>query len=138
MSLLPRNPFVEIENFRRQMSGAFNNLTGYYAGKNAFPRINIYQTENEVILKADIGDIPKENIDVSVEDNRVLIRGKTDRSSEFKGKNIYRSERYYGSFVRTVRLPSAVAADKARIENKDGVLSITVPKKVPVTVKQNS
>jgi len=129
MSLVPWNPFRELESFRRQMNSMFDRLPKYYAVKNTFPKINIYQTDNEVILKAEIPGIPKENVDVTIEGNKVRLRGHTDRSAEFRDQNVYRSERYYGGFARTVLLPSGVESDKARIESKDGELSIVFPKK---------
>ncbi|NLM62665.1 MAG: hypothetical protein GX193_11400 [Clostridiales bacterium] len=66
MSLVPWNPFRELESFRRQMNSMFDRLPKYYAVKNTFPKINIYQTDNEVILKAEIPGIPKENVDVTI------------------------------------------------------------------------
>jgi len=131
MSLVPWNPFKEMENVRRQIGNMFDQLPRYSVVKNSYPKINIRQTENEIILDAEIHGIPKENIDVSIDENRVHIRGQTNRSREFKDKTTFRSERYYGSFSRIVALPSGAEADKARIENKDGVLSIIIPKKVP-------
>jgi HSP20 family protein len=135
MSLVPWNPFREIENLRKQVNTIFNHLPGYSVIKNTLPKIDVYQTENDVILKTEIPGIPKENFDVSIEEDRIRLRGHTKRSSEIKNQDFYQSERYYGSFARTVHLPAEVVADKAKVEYDAGVQSVTAPKKDPFKSK---
>jgi len=66
-----------------------------------------------------------------VDENSVRLSGQSKRDKEYNDENIYRTERYYGSFSRTIPLPAEVKPEQAKAEYKDGILSITVPKAEP-------
>lgn len=134
MSLIPWNPFREMDsfisdknNFMQRMPFGFNRTIG--------PKIDVYQTETDVVVKAEIPGVSKEDLNIYIDDNSIRLSGETKRDEEFKDDNIYRSERYYGSFSRTVPLPIEVKSDKAKAEYKDGILKITVPKAEPGKIK---
>jgi HSP20 family protein len=92
------------------------------------PRVDLFQTDAEVVVKAEIPGVAKEDLNVYLDDKLIRIAGQIKRGNEFKDENIYRTERYYGSFSRTVPLPVEVKSDEARAEYKDGILSIKCPK----------
>ncbi|MCL4728772.1 MAG: Hsp20/alpha crystallin family protein, partial [Candidatus Kuenenia stuttgartiensis] len=80
---------------------------------------------------------PKE-VNISIQDNNLIIKGEKKEEKEEKGKNYYRMERSYGRFSRSVELPASVDMDKVNAECKNGVLEITLPKKEEVRPKQIS
>ncbi|MCX7747403.1 MAG: Hsp20/alpha crystallin family protein, partial [Clostridia bacterium] len=85
-------------------------------------------TDTDVVVKAEIPGITKEDLNVYVDENSIRLSGQSKRDNEYKDENIYRTERYYGSFSRTIPLPVEIKSEQAKAEYKDGILSITVPK----------
>jgi HSP20 family protein len=124
MHLIPFSPFNELERLRRDVDDVFKSFDLYER-----PRVDVFEDEKEVKVVAEIPGISKDDIDITVYDDSVRITGEVKRSSELKEENIRRSERFYGKFTRTVPLPSEVKSDEARADYKDGVLTITIPKK---------
>jgi HSP20 family protein len=100
------------------------------------PAVDIYETENEIVLKADLPDIKAEEVDIRVEDNVLYLRGERKFEKETKEENFHRVERSYGSFARSFSLPHTVAADKIQATYKDGVLQLTMPKREESKPKQ--
>lgn len=130
MSLVPWNPFRDIDNIGREMGSFFDLPIKLFGGINS-PRVDVYQTENDVVVKAEIPGVSKEDLNVFIDENSIRLSGQTKKEKEFKDENVYRTERYYGSFSRTIQLPAEVKSEQARAEYKDGILSITVPKVEP-------
>ena len=92
------------------------------------PRVDISETTNDFVIKAEIPEVRKEDVKVSV-DNRVLtIQGERKQEKEEKGKKFHRVERCYGSFVRSFTLPDNVDETKIKATFKDGMLNLQVPK----------
>ena len=92
------------------------------------PAVDIYETgKQELVLKAELPDMKREDIDVSVEKNALTIRGERKLDNEIKQENFHRVERAYGSFVRTFSLPTTVDAAKIGAEYKNGVLTVKLP-----------
>lgn len=133
MDLIPWDPFREIENLGREMGGFFDKP--FWGFNRTAPKIDVFQTENDVIVKAEIPGVSKEDLNVYIDENSIRLSGETKKDNEFKDDNAYRLERYYGSFSRTIPLPVEVKSDKASAEYKDGILSITVPKTEPGKIK---
>jgi HSP20 family protein len=100
------------------------------------PLVDIAETKDEVIVKAEIPGMTKEEISISLSDNVLTLRGEKKKEKEEKGKTFYRMERSYGSFVRSLTLPTAVLAGKVKAVYKDGVLEITLPKSEQVKSKE--
>ncbi len=90
---------------------------------------DIYQDKNSVIVKMHAPGIDKDTIDITVDEDRLTIAASRETKEEMKGKNFFRREIRYGSFMRTLSLPCAVEKDQAVAEYDDGVLTITLPKK---------
>ena len=128
MSLVEWNPFRDMEFFRNNLGALWENWPFRYFTGLTSPRVDVYQTDNDVVLKAEIPGIRKEDLNVYVDENSIRISGYSKRSNEFKDEHVLRSERYYGSFSRTIPLTVEVKADEARAEYKDGILTVTIPK----------
>lgn len=92
------------------------------------PKVDVIDREGEVVLRAEVPGVRKEDLDVSVSDNAVTIRGETRHEEKEEKGDYYRSEMRRGSFARTIALPSNVNADQAKASFSDGVLELTLPK----------
>jgi len=93
------------------------------------PAVDIRETENELVLKADLPEMKLEDLDIQLENGTLTLKGerKFEKSNEDRG--YHRIERRYGSFVRAFALPEYADAEKVAADYKDGVLTVTVPKK---------
>ena len=98
--------------------------------------IDVYQTSNEVVIKAPIAGVKPEDIDIAINDDVVTIRGARKQEKEIKQEDYYCQECYWGAFSRSVILPVGVAADKAKASFKDGILTITLPKATAARAKK--
>jgi HSP20 family protein len=92
------------------------------------PAVDIYDEGGEIVMKAEIPGMKKEEIHVEIDNRNVTISGEKKKEEKTERKDYYRLERSYGSFVRTFTLPSELRTEKARASFKDGVLEIRVPK----------
>lgn len=128
MSLIKWNPFWDIDRMRSEFGNLFlaNPLT--FSGSLNAPRVDVYETETEFRIAAELPGIAKEDIDVTVDADAVRLAGEFKRSGEFKDENIHRGERFYGRFSRVVPLPQEVRAAEAKAEYRNGILSVTIPK----------
>ncbi len=92
------------------------------------PRVDVYEKDNNLVIEAEIPGAKKEDIEVKIKDNAVVIRGEVKKEEEKKEENFYRKERFYGTFERVIPLPVEVKAEEAKAEFKDGILKLTIPK----------
>ncbi len=92
------------------------------------PKVDVVDRETEVVLKAEVPGVEKDDLDISVSDNTVTIKGSTRRETKEEKGDYYRREISSGSFSRTVALPAEVDGTKAKASFKDGVLELTIPK----------
>ena len=100
------------------------------------PACDIYENENEIVVKAELPEVKKEDVQVAIENNVLSIRGERKFSEETKEENYHRVERSYGEFMRSFTLPSFVDASKVNAEFKDGLLRVTMPKREEAKPKQ--
>ena len=100
------------------------------------PACDIYETDNEVVVKAELPEVKKEDVKVSIENNIMTIHGERKFSEETKRENYHRLERSYGEFTRSFTLPSFVDTSKINAEFKDGMLRVTMPKREEAKPKQ--
>jgi HSP20 family protein len=100
------------------------------------PALDVYEDKDNLTVKAELPGMKREEIEVSLHDGALTISG--ERKSEKKAEKgeVYRSERFFGRFQRTVALPSPVAADKVKANYKDGILTVTLPKTEEAKPKQ--
>ncbi|HLK11103.1 MAG TPA: Hsp20/alpha crystallin family protein [Candidatus Binatia bacterium] len=92
------------------------------------PAVDVAESDGEVTVKMEVPGVEKDQLHLTVSDDRLTVRGESRKESEEKRKNYYRQEIRYGAFQRTVSLPVEVDGTKARAELKNGMLSITLPK----------
>ena len=93
------------------------------------PAVDIYETENEIVLKADIPDVDPKNVGIQLENGTLTLKGERKFDSHNGGKGFHRIERSYGSFVRAFSLPEIVEGEHVKADYKNGVLTIKLPKK---------
>jgi HSP20 family protein len=131
----PVSPFAEMdkyfENFFRNPFALLNSplmSPGFPKGADMVPSVDIFEDGDEVVVKADIPGVKKDDIDVTITENSLTISGERKQEKKVKEKDFHRIERSYGSFSRSFRLPENVNGDKAKAEFKNGVLEIRLPK----------
>ena len=100
------------------------------------PAVDIFETENELVLKADLPDVDQKDIDVRVENQTLTIAGQRRFEKQDSGKGFHRIERSYGNFVRSFAVPNSFNTEDIRAEYKNGVLSVTLPKKEAAKPRQ--
>ncbi|MCS7150033.1 MAG: Hsp20/alpha crystallin family protein [Caldimicrobium sp.] len=93
------------------------------------PAVDVSETEDAIIVKADLPGVKPEDIEINIVDNVLTLKGEKKREVEEKKENFYRVERFYGSFMRAIQLPTEVEIEKVKAQYKDGVLKVCLPKK---------
>jgi HSP20 family protein len=137
------DPFSELENIQKQMNQMFdvslarNPLSDVFSsGGQWMPSIDLCENKDSIIVKADLPGMRREEIELSIQEDHLILKGEKKKDSEVKEENYYKAERFFGSFVRTIPLPSAVDSGKADAKYQDGVLTVTLPKKEEAKPKQ--
>jgi len=115
------------EAMDRLFDDAFTRPIGFFRDAGG-PAIDMYQTDNEVVVKAAIPGFKAEDVQINVTGDVLTVRGEMHEENESNEKTWQMRERRFGSFERSVMLPTQVTADKAQAEFEDGVLTITLPK----------
>jgi HSP20 family protein len=100
------------------------------------PAVDIYETENELVVKADLPDLQDKDIDVRVENNTLTIRGERKFEKDVTEDNYLRIERSYGSFMRSFSLPNTVSSENIRADYRNGVLTLHMAKREESKPKQ--
>ena len=126
----PHDPFEEME---RMMEEAGRMMPERVSGWT--PALDIYQTDKDVIVEMPLAGVSPKDVDISIEDNTLMVKGTTQRKTEVDEKSFYRKEVRHGSFYRAVSLPVAVLKDKASATSENGVLKIMLPKAPDVKAK---
>lgn len=98
--------------------------------------VDVYQTKDSVVIKAPIAGVKADDIDISVSEDVVTLRGERVEEKEVDREHYYVQECYWGSFSRSVILPTSTIAEKANASLKDGVLTVTIPKVAQDKVKK--
>ncbi len=132
MSLVPYYHFRHMENWRQEVERWLSEqpFTGAFPALR-MPRMDVYETENEVIVSAELPGLEKkDDVQIDVDEDRLTISGSVQRTQEVQGERMHRRERYTGQFQRTVTLPSRVKSDQARATYRNGILEVRIPKDV--------
>lgn len=93
-----------------------------------YPTVDIFEDGNNVVVKAELPGMKKEDIEVNISDDVITISGDKKTEDKVEKKDYYRLERSYGSFTRTLRLPAETQTEKAKASFNDGVLEVRIPK----------
>lgn len=100
------------------------------------PAVDLYEAEDELVLKAELPGVVHDDIELRIDDDRVTLRGKRRLDEAVSEKQFLRMERSYGPFHRTFDLPTAVDADAVKAEFKKGILTVTIPKRMSEKSRQ--
>ncbi|TPW12570.1 MAG: HSP20 family protein [Halothiobacillaceae bacterium] len=132
MALIKWEPLREIEEmfdrYTKAMGWPSNRGQELITTGDWSPRVDISETDNEFMIKAEIPEVKREDVKVSVDNGVLTIKGERKQETEEKGKKLHRIERYYGSFVRSFTLPDNVDETRVKATFKDGMLNLQVPK----------
>jgi len=124
-------PFRDLVSVRKDMDRLFDEFfamptatpTGW-----SMPMVDMYQTEDDIVVKATLPGLDPEDLDIQITGDMLNISGEVKHEIEDKDAKYHLREHRYQSFARSLTLPSAVVADKAKAEMKNGVLTLTLPK----------
>jgi HSP20 family protein len=148
-AVAPWRPFAELPRWEREMDRMMEDFFGRRfrplwperwfrteAMEVSMPAVDLFEEKEDIVVKAEIPGMDKENIEVNLADHTLTIKGEKKKEDEVKEENYYRAERSYGSFVRTLELPKEVHADKVKATFKNGVLEIRMPKTEQAKAKE--
>jgi len=135
MNLVRWDPFRELEEMSNRLNRIFHRPTLRTGnGKEALtiadwaPSVDISETDSEYLIKAELPEVKKEDVKVTLQDGVLTIQGDRKQEKEEQGKKFHRVERSYGSFVRSFTLPDYVDDAKVKAEFKEGILNLHLPK----------
>jgi HSP20 family protein len=129
--LMARSPFRDLVRLEREMEDLFGRFPAWPWGEGErgwVPAVDLIDGKEELLLRADLPGLEEKDIEVTVQDGSLVIRGERKEEKEEKKENYYCSERTFGAFVRTLPLPTGVDADRVKATFKNGVLEVHLPK----------
>ena len=135
MTIVRWEPFRDLvttpDNFNRLFNETFRRFFGEdeAVARTWAPAVDIYETDQNLVLKAELPGFDPKDVEVRVEDGMLYLKGERKFESEAKRENYHRIERSYGAFSRTFPLPNSVNVDNVTAEYKNGVLTLTMPKR---------
>lgn len=138
------DPFRDMASLHERVDRLFEETLGRlrgelgesFEGATWTPAVDVVETENELVLKADLPGIDPKDVEINVENDTLSLRGERKYEKDVKEKDYRRLERAYGSFVRSFTLPGTVDSEKIAAEYKNGVLEIKLPKRAEAKPKQ--
>ncbi len=125
-----------LSNFRFFEDAVTRLMSEPRTGRPWSPAVDIVETENELVVKADLPDLKLEDIDVRVENQTLTIKGERRFEEDAAEKGYHRIERSYGGFMRSFAVPNSVDTEKVSADYKNGVLTIKLPKKEAAKPRQ--
>lgn len=147
MSITRWEPFRDLVTTQDRFNQLFNDtFSRAYGGddqvtpRNWAPPVDIYETDEGLVLQAELPGINPDDVEIRVEDNTLYLKGERKFEKEIKEENLHRVERSYGTFTRSFALPSSIDASKVKAEYKNGILTLAMPKHEeakPKTIKIN-
>jgi HSP20 family protein len=142
MALVRWDPFRELEEMSDRLNRVFTRPAVRTNGNKEqltvadwMPIVDISETDAEYLIKAELPEVKKEDVKVTVENGVLTLQGERRQEKEEKGKKYHRVERSYGSFVRSFTLPESIDESGVKAEYKDGVLNLHLPKSEKVKPK---
>jgi HSP20 family protein len=125
------DPFREITSLQNEMSRFLNAFGGTPANGGDrvwMPAVDAWETDEEIVYQFDLPGIPEDKLSIEYEDGSLTVSGERERTQEASDEGLYRFERRFGSFSRTLALPQGVGEDAIKAEYRDGVLEVRVRK----------
>lgn len=143
MNVIRWDPFDDLASLRESMDKLFEEFTTRRpraAGPMMVwpPAVEVYESDGDIVVKAELPGIDPKLVEIQVADDTLTIKAEAKAEQENKGRNYYIRELRYGSFVRSLTLPSSAQGDMAKASYKNGILEIHIPKSErakPKTVK---
>jgi HSP20 family protein len=133
-------PFRGATTLQEQINRVFGDLVGRTSEESNLtpwaPAVDIYETEHELVVKADLPDVNPQELDIRVENNILTIRGERRFENKVSEENYLRVERAYGAFSRSFSLANSVKSDAIRADYQNGVLTLSIPKREEAKPKQ--
>ena len=143
MALIRWDPFREMSALQERMDRLFSDVRAQAPVRGEeivqgawIPAVDIFETNEAIVLKAELPGITAQDISVEVKDNTLTLKGENKFEKEVKEENYHRMERSYGSFQRAFTLPGTIHQEKVKAKFKDGILEITLPKVEEAKPKQ--
>jgi HSP20 family protein len=130
-TLVRWEPFREIATLQNEMSRLMNTFTGNGSGelpRTWVPALDVWETESELVYAFDLPGIPEDKISVEVDDRVLTVTAERERTDELSEESVYRFERRFGTFSRTIALPQGVTDEQVSADYHDGVLEVRVAK----------
>ena len=124
------DPFEDMDKIFNDFSPALAQRKSLFV-----PAVDMYEEKDNVIVETELAGIDPDKVDISIENDMLVIKGEGEKKSEVEDKNYYRKEIRRGSFYRSIALPTHVDGDKASAIATDGVLKISIPKAAEVKPK---
>ena len=130
-----RHPIQEMLKLRDRMNRLFEESMGRYAvGDDTpagawSPTVDIYEEDDRVVFEAELPGLARADVDVEVEDGNLVLQGERLLDPQLRSRDFHRMERAYGAFRRTFRLPRGVKPAEIQAEMKDGILTVSFPRK---------
>ena len=134
MTLVRWRPRNDIFRFRDEMDRLFDDFMDRFPTRRGSeermwsPEVDIHETEDEVVVEAEIPGMNQKDINVSIRDNVLTLKGEKKQEQKEQNANYHRVERTHGTFTRVFTLPTTVVADKATATSKAGIVHLTLPK----------
>ena len=134
MPIVRWEPFRDLVTTQDRLNRLFNETMGRFIGNEGVrsagwvPPVDIYETEQNIVLKAELPGIDPKDVEATVHEGTLYLKGERKYEHEVKEENYHHVERAYGSFARSFELPASVDADKVQAEFKDGIQTLTMPK----------
>jgi HSP20 family protein len=132
------DPFRDLWTFRSAMDRLFDETVGQPGtapGAFGTPAIDLYQTADDVVIKASLPGVNAKDLNISVTGDALTLQGEVQEEKETEGAQYHVKERRYGNFTRSIALPAAVVADKADAQFENGILTLRLPKAEEVKPK---
>ena len=135
-------PFKDLGRMRNEMDRLWDSFfegrprMGVDEGGHWLPSVDVSETKNDIVVKAELPSMDPKDLDISLSDGSLVIKGEKKHEKEEKDENYHFVERSYGSFVRTIQLPREVKHDKISASYKNGVLKVTLPKSEEAKTKE--
>jgi HSP20 family protein len=138
----PWRPARQLERMRREMDRLWDSFFETRPSRKGegleewIPSLDVSETKNDIVVKAEIPGMDPKDMDISLSNDILTIKGEKKQEKEEKEEDYHLIERSYGKFIRSLRLPGEVKGDKINATYKNGVLSITLPKSEEVKKKE--